>query len=128
MAAIEVSPAVLTALRHAAAESAPAECCGILLGEGNTIRAALPARNIHSTPATHFEIDPQALVDAHREARAGGPQAVGYYHSHPSGSAEPSATDQAMAHGDGKVWAIIGRDAVTFWRDEPGGFAPLWQH
>jgi len=128
MRAIHVPPAVLAELRRAAADCAPAECCGILLGDADAISAAVPARNVHPTPATHFEIDPQALVEAYRGARAGGPQVAGYYHSHPSGSAEPSATDQAMAHGDGKVWAIIGRDAVTFWRDEPGRFAPIEQH
>ena len=61
-------------------------------------------------PETHFEIDPQALIDAHRAARAGGPQVLGYYHSHPAGEPEPSATDRAMAAGDGRMWAIMGRD------------------
>ena len=30
-----------------------------------------------------------------------------------------------MAPGDGAVWAIVGQDAVTFWRDDEEGFAPL---
>ena len=50
---------------------------------------------------------------------------VGYYHSHPTGPAEPSATDRAQASGDGRVWAIVGEDGVTFWRDDERGFAPL---
>jgi proteasome lid subunit RPN8/RPN11 len=50
---------------------------------------------------------------------------VGYYHSHPAGPAEPSATDQSMATGDRRIWAIAGADGVTFWRDEERGFVPL---
>lgn len=103
----------------------PREACGILLGRGTRIDAIQPARNVHPKPETHFEIDPQALVDAHRAARQGGAQVLGYYHSHPQGPAEPSATDRAMASGDGRVWAIIGSGQVTCWRDGDGGFAAL---
>lgn len=103
----------------------PRECCGILLGEGGRISAIVPAANVHPDPERHFEIDPRALIDAHRAMRAGGPEVAGYYHSHPSGRAEPSATDQALAAGDGKIWAIIGAGAVTLWQDCPAGFAPL---
>ena len=61
--------------------------------------------------------------------RAGGPEVLGYWHSHPSGSPEPSATDRAQAPGDGRVWAIIAPDGsggtIGWWRDAPGGFVPL---
>ncbi len=110
----------------AEAEAAhPNECCGILLGESERIGAILPAANVHPDPSTHFEIDPQALIDAHREAREGGPQVIGYYHSHPNGRAEPSATDTAMAAGDGMVWAIVAAGRVTFWRFGDAGFDAL---
>lgn len=85
----------------------------------------MPAANVHPDPLGHFEIDPQALVDAHRAARAGGPDLIGYYHSHPTGIAEPSATDRAQASGDGRVWAIVGGGDVTFWRDDEHGFVKL---
>lgn len=108
-----------------AARAHPRECCGILLGDGETIGALQPARNVHPAPETHFEIDPRALLDAHRAARGKGPQVMGYYHSHPCGRAEPSSTDQAMAAGDGRVWAIAGEGEVRFWRDDERGFEPL---
>jgi proteasome lid subunit RPN8/RPN11 len=101
------------------------EACGLLLGHGNRIERAVPAANVHPTPQTHFEIDPQALVDAHRAAREGGPEVLGYYHTHPNGPAEPSATDRAQASGDGRVWAIVGEHGVAFWRDDEDGFAKL---
>lgn len=108
----------------AAAGAAPEECCGVLLGRGE-IEIAVPARNIASDPHSRFEIDPQALIDAHRSARAGGLPLIGYFHSHPSGPAAPSAIDRELAAHDEKVWAIVGEDGVTFWRDEEAGFAPL---
>jgi proteasome lid subunit RPN8/RPN11 len=110
---------------HAAEEAAPEECCGILLGRGSFIERAVATANVAPDRRDRFEIDPQALVDAYRAARAGGPDVIGYYHSHPRGPAEPSAVDSAMAARDGRVWAIVGQSGVTFWRDGERGFAPL---
>ncbi|TMM48700.1 Mov34/MPN/PAD-1 family protein [Qipengyuania marisflavi] len=122
---LRVSSAILTRLHREADAAHPQECCGIMLGEGDRVTALWPARNVHAAPATHFEIDPQALVDAHRNARQGGPQVIGYYHSHPVGQPAPSATDSAMAAGDGMVWAIVGAGRVAFWRDGGAGFEAL---
>ena len=108
-----------------AADADPLECCGILLGHEGRIDAIQPATNVHPAPQTHFEIDPQALIDAHRSAREGGLAVLGYYHSHPNGLAEPSATDRRMAAGDGAIWAIVAGEAVTLWRASPEGFLPL---
>ncbi len=111
---------------RAAAEAAhPLEACGILLGTGGRITEARAAANVHPAPATHFEIDPQALIGAHRAARAGGPQVIGYFHSHPVGEPVPSATDRACAAGDGKLWAIISAGDVRFWLDGEQGFVAL---
>ena len=120
----------LAAMRAHAAAAHPHEACGLLLGEGGRITEAREARNVHPAPATHFEIDPQALIDAHRAARGkGAPKVIGYYHSHPAGPAEPSATDRASAAGDGRVWAIIAPEDpaadIRFWVDGEHGFTPL---
>jgi len=116
-------------MRAHAAAALPHEACGILLGaalvNAARITEARAAANIHPNPHTHFEIDPQALIDAHRAARAGGAAVIGYYHSHPHGPAEPSATDRASASGDGRVWAIISHDDARFWQDGKQGFVAL---
>ncbi|MGY6635617.1 MAG: Mov34/MPN/PAD-1 family protein [Erythrobacter sp.] len=123
---IVLTSKVHAALLEAARGAYPLEACGLLLGAGARITAARPARNVHPNPHTHFEIDPQALIDAHRAARApGAPQVLGYYHSHPTGPAQPSATDRAMAAGDGRIWAIIAGEEVALWRDGDAGFAAL---
>ena len=122
---LEVSRPVIEGILAEAAQAHPRECCGILLGGGAVITTLQPARNVHPTPETHFEIDPQALIDAHRAARGGGAEVLGYYHSHPHGPAEPSATDRALAARDGRVWAIAAKGEVRFWRDDEPGFEPL---
>jgi proteasome lid subunit RPN8/RPN11 len=110
----------------AAHRAAPHEACGLLLGTEARIETVAPTANVASDPAHHFEIDPAALIAAHRAARDGcGPQVVGYFHSHPNGLARPSATDDASAARDGRIWAIVADDAITCWRDGADGFEPL---
>ena len=122
---IVVTREALDAMEAASRAEHPREACGILSGEGTRVSSFMQTANIHPHPETHFEIDPQALIDAHREARNGGPQVIGYFHSHPQGEAAPSKTDRAMAAGDGKVWAIAGKGRLQFWRDDPAGFRAL---
>ena len=120
---IDVAKHVVEAMQSAALVAHPNEACGILLGQEERISGFIATRNVHTDPTAHFEIDPQALIDAHRAAREGGPQVVGYYHSHPVGPAEPSQTDRAMASGDGRIWAIVADGGVSFWQDSLNGFA-----
>ncbi|WP_298164724.1 Mov34/MPN/PAD-1 family protein [Novosphingobium sp.] len=126
---LTLTPQAHAAILAAAAEAAPREACGLLLGSGNHIETALSTANVHPEPSRHFEIDPAALIAAHKAARAvkasGGPQLIGYFHSHPNGLARPSATDAASASGDGRIWAIAAAGAVSLWRDAPSGFEAL---
>ena len=122
---LELTSGVEATLLAEAAAAHPHECCGLLLGQGMRVREIRPATNVHAQPERHFEIDPAALIAAHREARAGGLQVLGYYHSHPNGLGEPSPTDRASASSDGRIWAIVAGGAVTWWRDLPSGFEPL---
>ena len=115
----------MEAMAGHAARTSPEECCGLLLGRGGVIERAVPATNVAATPRQAFEIDPQALVDAHRAARTGGAEVIGYYHSHPRGPAEPSAVDCAQAAHDGAVWAIASPAGVAFFQDDEAGFAAL---
>lgn len=123
--ALVIGPDVIGAIKSHAADSAPNECCGLLLGESERIAQAVPAANVAEDPARRFEIDPLALLAAHKAARAGGPQVLGYYHSHPDGHPVPSATDCEHSSGDGRVWAIVAAGEVTFWRDGEQGFEPV---
>jgi proteasome lid subunit RPN8/RPN11 len=100
--------------RHAGA-SPDREVCGLLFGGPSSIEHAQACDNRSSTPATAFEIDAGALIAAFRRQRAGGPRLVGYYHSHPNGSAIPSARDAAEAAPDGMIWLIVAGNDVRAW-------------
>ncbi len=106
------------------------EICGLLRGTGVAIEAAEPARNVAADPACHFEIDPATLLNAYRDARQGGAAVLGWYHSHPVGSADPSPTDAAQAAADGRLWLILGHGTARLWRavangERHGRFAPV---
>lgn len=122
---LEVTSGAIATLLAEAEQAAPRECCGLLLGQGERIDRAVAAPNVSPEPLTRFEIDPMALLAAHKAARGGGPQVIGYFHSHPSGHPVPSATDCEHSTGDSRIWAIVAGGEVAFWRDSEKGFAPL---
>jgi proteasome lid subunit RPN8/RPN11 len=99
--------AVRDALVAHAGETAPAECCGLFLGRGEEIVEAVRARNLADEPATRFLIDPADHFAARRTARGRGLEVVGFYHSHPSSPAEPSARDRAEFTYAGHLYAIV---------------------
>jgi len=77
--------------------------------------------NVAESPEMRFEIDPRALFAALKAERAGGPRIAGYWHSHPSGDATPSATDAAMAAPDGKLWLIVAGELIAGWNASESG-------
>ncbi len=90
-------------LRAHAATDYPHECCGFLIGRHirrrtTIVRRVLPAANTRAdSPRTRFEIDPGTFVKADRAARAEGLTVVGFYHSHPDATAQPSEYDREHA-------------------------------
>jgi desampylase len=111
---LTISRALLDEIRQAAAASPDAEICGLLLGQGSEVEAIRPCANVAPDPRDSFEIDPTALIAAHRAARAGGPALIGHYHSHPGGNAAPSARDRAAAQ-PGSYWIIVAAGEAGCW-------------
>jgi proteasome lid subunit RPN8/RPN11 len=114
------STALATIVGHAAV-ALPDEACGVLVGGAAGIAVAIPARNVAADPARAFEIDPVTLLGVHRAARGEGRRIVGWYHSHPNGVGQPSATDAARAEPDGRLWLIAAAGAVSAWRAGAAG-------
>jgi desampylase len=126
---LAIHRSAIAAMAAHADRCGPDEACGILLGLP-LIERAVPAANVAANPSRHFEVDPAALIAAHRAERGGGLPVAGYYHSHPIGEPVPSRADRIGASGDGRVWAIVGRVAggrwdMRLWRDSPAGFQAL---
>lgn len=117
---LRISSCVIALIQQAAEEAAPLEACGLLFGGDSVERASVEA-NVAADPARRFEIEPGALIAVLRAERGGGERVIGYWHSHPSGDATPSATDAAMAAADGKIWLIVAGSAVTAWRAGASG-------
>jgi desampylase len=100
------------------------EVCGLLFGREREVTAIQSCRNVAEHPVDSFEIDPAALIAAHKAERAGGPGVIGCYHSHPNGMARPSVRDATTA-ADG-LWIIVADGALHGWAsDGRGGFQRL---
>lgn len=99
--------AVLDAIVAHAREEAPLECCGLLIGRGERITASHRAANLEASP-TRYQIDPAEHIRARRQARSAGDKVLGFYHSHPASTPEPSASDRAEASYPEAVWLIVG--------------------
>jgi proteasome lid subunit RPN8/RPN11 len=102
-----VRPGVLEAVVDHALGARPSECCGILLGRDREIVEAVPTRNLAES-ANRFLIDPKDHINARRAARDRGLDVIGFYHSHPSSTPEPSVTDLAEASYPNHLYLIVG--------------------
>ena len=102
---LTTNPSIFLRLKQS--DAAPRECCGVLLGVGNRILAAIPGRNLAASP-TRFELDPRDHIAARRQARAAGQEVLGFYHSHPATPPRPSPTDVAEWSYPELVAVIVG--------------------
>lgn len=123
---LRISRALRAQILAEAAAHPEHETCGLLFGTADEIVTAAPCANVSPEPTHMFEIDPVALIAAHKAERGGGPRLAGCYHSHPNGRAAPSARDAEAARGGSLVWLIVAGGAITAWRnDNEGSFQPL---
>ena len=104
---VDLAAEAIEAMVTHARDSAPDECCGLLLGRGNVVAAAMRARNIDALPQTRFLIDPRDQFAAARAARTRALEVVGFYHSHPRSAPQPSARDVARFSYTGYLYAIV---------------------
>ena len=118
-------------LRRLAALSHPLEGCGILLGrfaaDGAEVVEVRKGTNLRADRARdRYVLDPRDILAAERDARAGGLEVVGFWHTHPDHPARPSQYDADHAWPD-YVYVIMaihsGRQVdVTAWVLEEGDF------
>ena len=95
---IRIEPEAWTVMVSHARSSYPNECCGAMLGSINgsekQVRVAVALENaFEGTQAARYELRPQDLLAADREARRQGMDLIGIFHSHPDCDAYFSKTD-----------------------------------
>jgi proteasome lid subunit RPN8/RPN11 len=106
LTAVVVRRAAFDLIVAHARETAPAECCGLLLGSAGSVLESARTTNLSSDP-NRFEIDPADHIRIRREARSRGLDVVGFYHSHPHSAAVPSERDRREALYPGYLYAIV---------------------
>lgn len=122
-----ISPTVIADMLSHAREEAPRECCGLLVGHGDSVVRSVRARNLDAK-TTRYLIDPHDHFGALRAARADGLDVIGAYHSHPASAPVPSATDIAEANSGPEfvyvIVSVVDQD-VRAYRIDAGVFKPL---
>ncbi len=98
---IHIGESILENVVAHAQSALPQEACGLLIGQRSEHRAIVhsiqPAGNVATNPEMGFEIDPKVILHATRRQPQGEPILIGFYHSHPDGSSEPSVRDLKAA-------------------------------
>ncbi len=121
---LRISSKSIAAIRAHAAETPNVEVCGLLFGTVEAVDAVQRCANVADAPETRFEMDPAALIAAHKAARSGGAKLIGHYHSHPGGVCAPSEADRAEAIDAGQYWLITAGAEIGLWHVEaPHHFA-----
>lgn len=127
--AVGLRQAARNAIIAHAVETAPRECCGLLIGAAGVVEEAVPARNVRDGHTT-YQIDPADHFAAIRRARTEGRTVVGAYHSHPRSPAVPSATDLSEAQDPAFLYLIVslarpGAPDVRAYRLEAGRYSAV---
>lgn len=103
--------AVYDELIDHAITGAPNEVCGILGGEYNQetsrVVVAEPAANAAAHLGFEYRIDPEEHYHILTALEADGHDQLGFYHSHPTGPPNPSATDISRATWPAYSYVII---------------------
>lgn len=128
---VTIPPRISAGLRREAGATAPAECCGALIGLARQhefeIRSIIPVSNA-ARDHSSFLIDAPTVLRLERYAACADVQVIGFYHSHPNTRAEPSAQDTEQAV-PGYVYLIVdvARGGLRCWRlrDDRSGFHEL---
>ncbi len=93
---LSLRPAQMESMRLHVQACLPSEACGLLTGEGNTVKEIISIKNQAASP-TRFRMDPEEQLRAFDRMESEGMDLLGIYHSHPEGPDRPSPTDIAEA-------------------------------
>ena len=92
MEKVQIKREILEAIVRHAEDEAPRECCGLLMGQGETITHHWPMKNVLESNV-RYEMEARELFQFFKNLRAANQKHLGIYHSHPVSEAYPSETD-----------------------------------
>lgn len=92
-------------LRSLTRKAFPNEMCAIIYDDNGTV-SVLDAPNTHDNPLAYFKIDARLIATLEGENK----HIYAIAHSHPNGSADPSAEDQAQMNVHDIPFVIVGMD------------------
>jgi proteasome lid subunit RPN8/RPN11 len=100
-----------------AKREAPDECCGIVVGiisgEQRIVNEVHPVQNVwEGDRRKRFMIDARVHLRLQREVRELQQTIIGFYHSHPTGTPNPSAFDAELAWPDHSYLIVSLPDCV----------------
>lgn len=88
-------------IEHILESAYPNEGCGVLLGRvegtGREVIQAVSSKNTWDERSDRYRVDPELVHRLMRAEEKGGPDIVGFYHSHPDADPLPSTTDRDLA-------------------------------
>lgn len=121
---VSLDARALASIRDHCRAQHPAEACGALLGsEPGSVEVAIPLENQAADPARGYLIPADRVRRLDFEAAGSGLEVIGFFHSHPTGSARPSAADLEAAL-PGYLYLVVAGPAVApplrAWRLAPG--------
>ncbi|RLM89254.1 M67 family peptidase [Halobellus sp. Atlit-38R] len=99
------------------------EVCGVLAGEhgadASRVTDVSRVENVADAPQIRYAMDPEAQLQRIDEIESRGLDVVGFYHTHPTGPARPSAVDADRATWPGYSYVICAFDGHPYlgsWR------------
>lgn len=103
---IEIPQHIIDAIIKQAYNELPDEACGLLTGEGNSVRKQYALTNTDHSPE-HFSFDPKEQFAVLKEARKDNLWIIANYHSHPATAARPSEEDIRLAYDPDITYIIV---------------------
>jgi proteasome lid subunit RPN8/RPN11 len=103
---LKLGKGIAEAIRRHGRSTYPDECCGALIGTGETVQHATPLPNTTEEGARRrFLVRPADYKQAESDAKRFKGELLGFYHSHPDAPSKPSQYD--LEHAWPFFWYVI---------------------